>query len=31
VIICSEAGATGLSSEEQDWYKDYEIPDDLMW
>lgn len=23
--------AENLSQEEQDWYKDYEIPDDLMW
>ena len=31
VIICSEAGAEELTAEEQEWYKDYEVPDDLMW
>lgn len=32
VIISAEAGKDGgLSAQEQDWYKDYEIPDDLMW
>ncbi|MEQ9462504.1 MAG: DUF2058 domain-containing protein [Haliea sp.] len=31
VIVCSEAGDPGLTAEEQEWYKDYEVPDDLMW
>lgn len=31
VIFCTERGADELSAEEQDWYRDYEIPDDLMW
>ena len=31
VIICSDIDAPALSAEEQDWYKDYDIPDDLMW
>lgn len=31
VIICSEAESVNLTEEEKDWYKDYEIPDDLMW
>jgi uncharacterized protein YaiL (DUF2058 family) len=31
VIFCRESGDSGLTAEEQDWYKDYEIPDDLMW
>lgn len=31
VIFCTEAGAEALTEEEQEWYKDYEVPDDLMW
>ena len=31
VIDCSEESDQGLTAEEKDWYKDYEIPDDLMW
>jgi hypothetical protein len=31
IIFCQEAGDSGLSAEEQEWYKDYDIPDDLMW
>jgi uncharacterized protein YaiL (DUF2058 family) len=31
VIDCSEECDQGLTAEEKDWYKDYEIPDDLMW
>lgn len=31
VIDCRESGAAALTEEEQEWYKDYEIPDDLMW
>lgn len=31
VIFCQESGDSGLTTEEQDWYKDYDIPDDLMW
>ncbi|PLW83758.1 DUF2058 domain-containing protein [Kineobactrum sediminis] len=31
VIVCRDEDAAALSEEEQDWYKDYEIPDDLMW
>ena len=31
VIFCDVAGGDALTEEEQDWYKDYEIPDDLMW
>lgn len=31
VIICTDNNAEALTEEEQEWYKDYEIPDDLMW
>jgi len=31
VIFCRDSGDSGLTAEEQDWYKDYDIPDDLMW
>ena len=31
VIACEENPDVALTQEEQDWYKDYEIPDDLMW
>ncbi|KGE04625.1 DUF2058 domain-containing protein [Pseudohaliea rubra] len=31
VIFCTRADAEPLDAEEQDWYKDFEIPDDLMW
>lgn len=31
VIDCSDSSEPELSEEEKDWYKDYEIPDDLMW
>lgn len=31
VIICPEIDDAALTEEEKDWYKDYEIPDDLMW
>ena len=31
VIFCVETQSSELSVEEQEWYKDYEIPDDLMW
>jgi len=31
VIACSEAGVPDLTAEEQEWYKDYEVPDDLIW
>jgi uncharacterized protein YaiL (DUF2058 family) len=31
VIVCSDTDAPALSEEEKDWYKDYDIPDDLMW
>ncbi len=31
VITCDAADEVSLTEEEQDWYKDYEIPDDLMW
>ena len=31
VIICTGEETVSLSEEEKDWYKDYEIPDDLMW
>ncbi len=31
VIFPEQAGDVSLTEEEQDWYKDYEIPDDLMW
>ena len=31
-IISSESSSeVSLTEEEQEWYKDYEIPDDLMW
>jgi uncharacterized protein YaiL (DUF2058 family) len=31
VISCQENTGVELTEEEQGWYKDYEIPDDLMW
>ena len=31
VILVSNTQTDTLSSEEEDWYADYEIPDDLMW
>jgi uncharacterized protein YaiL (DUF2058 family) len=31
VIFPEQSGDVTLTEEEQDWYKDYEIPDDLMW
>ena len=31
VIAIEESSDVQLTEEEQDWYKDYEIPDDLMW
>ena len=31
VINCSDSSEPELNEEEKDWYKDYEIPDDLMW
>lgn len=31
VIDCTEVSGQDLTDEEKDWYKDYEIPDDLMW
>ncbi len=31
VIVCSEVNDDDLTEEEKDWYKDYDIPDDLMW
>lgn len=31
VINCAVESDVPLSKEEQDWYKDFEIPDDLMW
>lgn len=31
VIDCTAGEDQGLTDEEKDWYKDYEIPDDLMW
>ena len=31
VIDCTEESDQGLTEEEKDWYKDYDIPDDLMW
>lgn len=31
VIRCQESDAAKLTAEEEEWYKDYEIPDDLMW
>lgn len=31
VIFCVEETAEKLTGEEEDWYQDYEIPDDLMW
>ena len=31
VINCRGSNEPELTAEEQDWYKDYEIPDDLMW
>ena len=31
VIFCAQDSAGDLDTEESDWYKEYEIPDDLMW
>ena len=31
VILCDKVDDVDLTEEEKDWYKDYEIPDDLMW
>ncbi len=31
VIMLNHDNTETLSSEEEDWYADYEIPDDLMW
>ena len=31
IIALEESADVGLTEEEQEWYKDYEIPDDLMW
>ena len=31
VINCTDSSEPELNDEEKDWYKDYEIPDDLMW
>lgn len=31
VIVCGQASDVDLSEEEQGWYKEYEVPDDLMW
>lgn len=31
VIFCVQQTGDTLAAEERDWYKDYEIPDDLMW
>lgn len=31
VILCAQASGEAATTEERDWYKDYEIPDDLMW
>ncbi len=31
VIISSDVESVNLTEEEKDWYKDYEVPDDLMW
>jgi uncharacterized protein YaiL (DUF2058 family) len=31
VILCDKVDDVALTEEEKDWYKDYEIPDDLMW
>lgn len=31
VISTEESQGETLTDEEKDWYKDYEIPDDLMW
>jgi uncharacterized protein YaiL (DUF2058 family) len=31
VVFCLETEAETLDEEEREWYKDYDIPDDLMW
>jgi uncharacterized protein YaiL (DUF2058 family) len=32
VVFCQDSETAGeLSEEERDWYKDYDIPDNLMW
>ncbi|GAB5412790.1 MAG: DUF2058 family protein [Congregibacter sp.] len=31
VVRCVDDSQEELGEEERDWYKDYEVPDDLMW
>ena len=31
VIICTDSATPAMNAEEQEWYKDFEVPDDLMW
>ncbi len=31
IIALGETSGEELTAEEQEWYKDYDIPDDLMW
>lgn len=31
VINCKDNNATPMTAEEEEWYKDFEVPDDLMW
>lgn len=31
VINCRDSEAPAMTAEEEEWYKDFEIPDDLMW
>jgi len=31
VINCRDKEATPMTAEEEEWYKDFEVPDDLMW
>ena len=31
VVFCGQDTGETLQGDEDDWYKDYEIPDDLMW
>jgi len=31
VVFCAQDSSATVEGEESDWYKDYEIPDDLMW
>lgn len=31
IINCRDSAAPPMTAEEEEWYKDFEVPDDLMW